>query len=179
MDDFSRGMRTLLLLVMCTLAGSATVAAQESSVRPVDRLALAAYEFGQRRSDHFRDLVAELDRSDVIVHVVTTIELPPGIAGTTRFVALIEGSRYVRVHLAPLLTMKLRVSMLAHELQHACELARSSAASQDGVRALFSAIGRLPGRDDDVFETADAEQSGRTVWEELGGGGLRAHSAER
>jgi len=176
MDQFRHGMRTLSLLVMCTLAGSATVAAQESSVRPVDRLALAAYEFGQRRSDHFRDLVAELDRSDVIVHVVTTHELPPGVAGTTRFVALIEGSRYVRVHLALSLTPKLRVAMLAHELQHACELARSDATSPSAVRDLYLSIGRAATSIEDQFETAVAEQSGRTVWEELGRGQLRAYT---
>jgi hypothetical protein len=172
-------MRTLSLLVICTLVGSATVAAQESSIRPVDRLALAAYELGQQRSDHFRDLVAELDRSDVIVHVVTTHELPPRVAGTTRFVALIQGSRYVRVHLALSLTPKLRVAMLAHELQHACELARSDATSPSAVRDLYLSIGRAVTSIANGFETAVAEQSGRTVWEELGGGGLRADGAER
>jgi hypothetical protein len=172
-------MRTLSLLVMCTLAGGATVAGQESSIRPVDRLALAAYDSGQRRSDHFRDLVAELDKSDVIVHVVTTHELPPGVMGATRFVALIEGSRYVRVHLAQSLTPKLRVAMLAHELQHACELARSDVTTPSAVRDLYLSIGRAATSIENEFETADAEQSGRTVWEELGGGGLRAHGAER
>lgn len=172
-------MRTLFLLVVCTLAGSAGVAGQASSVRPVDRLALAAYESGQRRSDHFRDLIAELDSSDVIVHVVTTHELPPGVVGTTRFVALNEGSRYVRVQLALSLTPKLRVAMLAHELRHACELARSDATSPSAVRDLYLSIGRAAPSIDDAFETADAEQSGRTVWEELAGGGLHPHSAGR
>jgi hypothetical protein len=172
-------MKVFFLFIMCTLVGGVTVTAQGPSVRPLDLLGSAAFDLGQRRSEHFRALVTELQGSDVIVHVVTTPELPLGVVGTTRFVALLEGWRYVRVHLAQSLTPKLRVAMLAHELRHACELARSSAASPDAVRALYRAIGTTPAKIEDFFETADAEQSGWTVWEELGGGGPRAHGAER
>lgn len=140
------------------------------SVRPLDPPAAAAYELGQRRSEQFRALVAELDASDVIVHVVTTHDLPTGIVGTMRFVALIEGVRYVRVQLASTLTARRRAAMLAHELQHARELARSGAVSREAVRALYVEIG-IPARGlEDDFETPEAEQAGRTVWFELGSG---------
>ncbi|MGE0463364.1 MAG: hypothetical protein AB7Q16_18535 [Vicinamibacterales bacterium] len=163
-------LRMLSPFVIACLAATCPVAARAQSIRPLDRLADAAYQLGQRRSGQFRQLVAELDASDVIVHVVTTHEMPAGIKGTTRFVALIEDVRYVRVHLASSLTPKLRAAMLAHELQHACELARSGAASHEAVRALYLAIG-MPGRDlQDVFETSEAEQAGRTTWFELGRG---------
>jgi hypothetical protein len=148
------------------------------SVRPLDLLGSAAFDLRAAPIGHFRALVTELEdqrHRPCRDHP----ELPLGVLGTTRFVALLEGWRYVRVHLAQSLTPKLRVAMLAHELQHACELARSSAASPDAVRALYRAIGTTPTRIEDFFETADAEQSGWTVWEELGGGGLRAHDAER
>lgn len=151
--------------------------ARAQSVRPLDRLADTAYVLGQRRSEQFRQLVAELDASDVIVHVVTTQEMPPGIVGTMRFVALIEGVRYVRVHLSSTLAPKLRAAMLAHELQHACELARSSAASTESVRALYAAIGKAAWGLEHEFETAEAEEMGWTVWAELGGN-LRASPGE-
>lgn len=163
-------LRILSPFVIGLLVAAFPSGARAQSVRPVDRPANAALELGQQRSGQFRELAAELDASDVIVHVVTTHEMPAGIKGTTRFVALIEDVRYVRIHLASSLTPKLRAAMLGHELQHACELARSGAASHQAVRALYLAIG-MPGRDlQDVFETSEAEQAGRTVWFELGGG---------
>ena len=88
------------------------------------------------------------------------------MAGTTRFAGRGGESRYVRIDLSAWLTAKQRVSILAHELQHACEIARSGAGSSGAIDALFRAIGTgatIPGG----FETAQAEAAGRTVWIEL------------
>jgi len=163
-------LRILSPFVISLLVAAFPSGARAQSVRPLDRLAHAAYDLGQRRSDQFRQLVAELDASDVVVHVVTTHEMPAGIKGTTRFVAFIEDVRYVRVQLASSLTPKMRAAMLGHELQHACELARSGADSHEAVRALYVDIG-MPARGlEDDFETPEAEQAGRTVWFQLGSG---------
>ena len=108
--------------------------------------------------------------SDVIVHVVASPSLPTGMMGTMRFVAQIGGARYVRIDLASLAVPDLRVATLAHELQHACEVARSEAGSHDAVRGLYRAIGApVPGARD-AFETDGARRAGADVWSELRSG---------
>ena len=70
------------------------------------------------------------------------------------------------------------MAILAHELQHACEVARSAASSSGGVRALYQGIGRaVPGRAD-VFETADAVRIGDEVRNELRSGRGRLRSVD-
>jgi len=123
--------------------------------------------------------VTELAASDLIVHIVTTATLPPGVSGTTRLVTHLGGARYLRVELASSLTLKMRVAILAHELQHACELARSGARTPNAVRALYQTIGRMADGRAERFETGDAERVGRLVWVELGERRARARTVER
>jgi hypothetical protein len=172
-------MKSLCLLVVSVLVGGPPVAAQAPRIRPLDPLTSAAYERGHRQSARFRALVVELDASDLIVHIVTTAALPPGVFGTTRLVTHLGGARYVRVELASSLTLKMRVSILAHELQHACELAQSGASSPSAVRALYQAIGRMADGRAERFETSDAERVSRLVWVELGEGRARPRTVER
>lgn len=172
-------MKSLCLLVVLFCAGGPSADAQTPRLRPLDPLASAAYERGHRQSERFRALVAELGASDLIVHVVTTTGLPPGVSGATRLVSHLGGTRYVRIELAWSLTSKMRVSILAHELQHACELAQSGASTSNAVRALYQAIGRVADAGAERFETSDAERVGRVVWTELGGGRARARAVER
>jgi hypothetical protein len=110
------------------------------------------------------------------LHVVTTAGFESGLAGTTRFVAQRGGARYLRVDLASTLTPDLQVVILAHELQHACEVARSTAASSRGVRALDHEIGKAVSGHPDMFETAAAVRTGHRVRRELrtGRGGVSA-----
>jgi hypothetical protein len=172
-------MKSLCLLVVSVLIGGPSVAAQSPRIRPLDPLASVAYERGHRQSARFRALVTELDASDLIVHIVTTAALPPGASGTTRLVAHLGGARYVRVELASSLTLKMRVSILAHELQHACELARSGARTPNAVRALYQAMGRMADGRAERFETGEAERVGRLVWVEVGESRARARTEDR
>ncbi len=151
---------------------------QEPHVRALDPVAAGALERGQQRSRRLRELVRELNRSDVIVHVVTTQGLTAGVAGTTRFVARLGGARYLRVDLASTLSFDLQVVILAHELQHACEVARSEASSSGAVRALYQDIGRAVSGHADVFETTDAVRIGAEVRNELRSGRGRLGAAE-
>ena len=61
------------------------------------------------------------------------------------------------------------VAMLAHELQHARELAESGARSSAAVQALYRRIGTGSHGLDDGYETTAAIDAGRRVWNELGG----------
>jgi hypothetical protein len=135
-------MKSLCLLVVSVLVGGPVVAAQAPRIRPLDPVASAAYARGNRQSERFRALVAELDASNLIVHIVTTAGLPSGISGTTRLVAHVGGARYVRIELASSLTGKMRVSILAHGC-NARASSQSDASTPSAVRTLYRAIGKV------------------------------------
>jgi hypothetical protein len=172
-------MKALCALVVSLIVSGVSSAGQAPRVRPLDGVASLAYDRGLRQSETFRALVAELEASNLIVHIVTTTGLPGGVAGTTRFAGRHGGSRYVRIDLAASLSGKGRVSILAHELQHACEIARSDADSRGAVDALYRAIGTIAPLGPSGFETAGAQAAGRTVWGELDARRRRARSVER
>ena len=163
-------MKASCVLVVSMLAGAMTAQAQPlPHVRALDLISTIALERGVHESPRFRALVDELDDSDVIVHVVATPTLPSGVVGTMRFVARLGDTRYVRIDLASLAAPDLRVSTLAHELQHACEVARSAAGSHDAVRALYRAIGRACPESVTPSRPSGARRAGADVWGELRG----------
>ena len=163
-------MKTSCVLGVSMVMVAVTAAAQPlPRVRALDLVATIALERGREESPRFRALVAELEDSDVIVHVVASPTLPAGVIGTMRFVARPGETRYVRIDLAALAGPDLRVATLAHELQHACEIARSTAGSHGDVRDLYRVIGRAVPGVRDAFETDSAQRAGWDVWGELRG----------
>ena len=136
-------------------------------MRPMDAEAAEAFAFGQARSAAFRDLVAGLDTSNVITHVVTGETWFFATSGTTRLVGAGGARRYVRVVLRPHMPVEERAAVLAHELQHVREIAQSKAATQAAMLRLFDAIGRPVHGANNAFETADASDAGMRVWREL------------
>ncbi|HEX6164863.1 MAG TPA: hypothetical protein VFZ31_15960 [Vicinamibacterales bacterium] len=134
------------------------------SARPVDPIAAETLEFALERSPLVRSLIGTLDRSNVIVHIQSSRQLPPGISGTTRFVVTRGGYRYLRIAVATDLPKAARAAILGHELQHAVEVARSDAADGDSLRRLFSKQGEQSGR---YFDTRAAVRVERNVRREL------------
>jgi hypothetical protein len=134
------------------------------SVRPVDALAAELFERALAQSATVHHLVQALEASDVIVHVTTARQMPPGIGGMTRFVTSRGGYRYVRITIAGDLPWQARVALLAHELQHASEIAQSGAGDIGGLRALFGRSGLTEGT---FFETRMAIAIERDVRREL------------
>jgi hypothetical protein len=172
-------MKLSRLALVCSILVCPAWAAEDPRVRRLDPAVALAYEAGYRESSTFRALVAELHASDLIVHVVSSVALPSGVGGTTRFVGTIGGSRYVRIDLASSLTYRSRTAVLGRELHHACEIARSGAASSRAVEALFRVIGRASPVAPGGFETLEAEAAGRLVLAELIAGRGRARSTEQ
>jgi hypothetical protein len=165
-------MKTTGVLVVSMMAAIVVEAAAgpDPHVRALDLIASAALTRGLGESERFRELVDELQASDVIVHILGSPSLPTGTMGTMRFVAQIGGARYVRIDLASLAAPDVRVASLAHELQHACEVARSRAGSHDAIRALYRAIGDQVAGARDAFDTDGARRAGADVWAELRSG---------
>lgn len=135
-------------------------------VRPLDVLSAETLALGLGHSPLMRDLVARLESSDVIVHIQTKT-LPGDVSGTTRLAASTTLYRYVRIVLSRDLTTLARTATLAHELQHADEIAQSRARDARGMQALFSRIGRIVPGSIILFETNAAEKAGWSVWAEL------------
>lgn len=135
--------------------------------RALDPWASESLERGLAHSALVRELVGALEGSNVVVHIETSILMPLGLGGFTKFVAGQHGYRYVRITLARDLSPYNRATVLGHELQHACEIARSTADTGEAVRSLFERLGHAEAKQPDYFETRAALLAGRRVAVEL------------
>ena len=136
------------------------------SARPVDPIAAETLTLALERSATVRALVDTLERSNVVVHIRSSREMPLGIGGTTQFVTSRGGYRYLRITISADLPLRYRSIILAHELQHACEVAQSRADDVAGLRELFARAGHRSG---EYFETRAALDIERHVRLELSG----------
>jgi hypothetical protein len=78
---------------------------------------------GIQRSRTFAGLVADLHRTNVIVYVETSMGLPNDVAGRILFASAAGDQRYLRVQLRATLNRDAMISVIAHELRHALEVA--------------------------------------------------------
>lgn len=153
-------------LAMCVFALIPSLVAAEPRLtpRPLDTLSAEALARAMERSAIARSLVRRLEASNVIVHIESSRTLPLGISGMTRFVASRGGFRYLRITIGTDLPDRARTAILAHELQHACEVADSPADDAEGLRGVFEHQGHRSG---DFFETTAAIATERNVRMEL------------
>ena len=122
-------------------------------------------EGAMARSGTMRGLVARLNCTDAIVYVeITNLPLVP--TARTKLVATVTGARFIRISINSGWGERDRAALLAHELQHALEIAeQTDVRDDDGVRRLYAKIGRSSGRDS--FETDAARDVEWTVRTEL------------
>jgi hypothetical protein len=143
------------MVTMMVLALAITV--QDSSqrhVRATEPRILALIDAGISRSPVFRSLVAALDESDVIVYIEPKI-LRQNLGGYLRHHIVAQGGyRYLRIVIEMQGSQGRLIPLLAHELQHALEIARSPAAL-DARRM------------QEVFERRDVGCGGSTCFETL------------
>ena len=128
--------------------------------RPLDAVATETFERAVSRSALVRSLVATLEGSNVIVHIVSSQSLPAGIGGTTTFITSRGGYRYVRITISNELQKGARAAILGHELKHACEVAESAADDPTEIRELFEREGERNGL---FYETRAAVDTERHV----------------
>ena len=83
---------------------------------------------GVRQSPTLRDLVEQLDNSDVVVYLVIDRSPAPPSAGHISLMAAAGGRRYLRLSLATRYTGWQRIAILGHEVQHAVEIAATTSA---------------------------------------------------
>jgi hypothetical protein len=124
------------------------------------------------RSPTARTVAAQIESEAVVVYVEVRPSMPRG-HGATRLAATTPFARFIRITLAPGSNPDDLAALLAHELQHALEMAQAGVATSDDVRRLYRTIG-----DDRAayvsFETAAAQEVGIRVREELSRAPARA-----
>jgi len=93
-------------------------------------------------SETLRELIDTLQRSDVIVFIAPQVPAKELIWGELHFAASAPGVRYLRVNVKQELSRMQLLEVVAHELQHAAEVAAAShVVSTKTMEALYDRIG--------------------------------------
>ena len=146
-----------------------------SHVRTMDERLRNVIDEGLARSASFRDLVARLDGSDVIVYIERECPMSSRLFGRLTLLGAGGDRRYVNVRIACMLTTTEQIVATGHELRHAVEIAdapyvvdaASLAAEYRRVGFASHAVSRGAG-----YESRAAIDAAQQVWAEL------AHTAE-
>ncbi len=155
------------LLWSATSLGASALPASVPRIRPLGEHAALTVQRGVSHSPTFREIAARLERSDVVVYVSVEPRLPGRCAGATRFVGATPRIRFLHIALDPDLSPKELVALLAHELQHAIEVADAPEVRDlDSFRQYYEQHGF---RDQRVgtYDSQAARETGRRVRAEL------------
>jgi hypothetical protein len=138
--------------------------APAARVRSVDA-AGKLLEQAAARSATVRALLARLAATDVIVYVEITPS-PQVVTARTKLVTATPSARFLRIGVSSVVPPAQMPPLIAHELQHALEIAeREDVRDDEGVRRLYAAIGHQ--HSVDRYETEAAKAVERRVREEL------------
>lgn len=158
----SRSLGPIVTVLLLALAPAAA-AAVPSHIRTTSPELRAVIDAGIDRSPTFRDLVNQLEASDVVVYVSFGRLSNPGIAGQIQFVAAAGGTRYLQI-LVTHLPDPSGLAILGHELRHAVEIAATPSVVDAGSLArCYARIGFKVAPETDRFDTASAVEYGRRV----------------
>ena len=160
------------MVVFMVLALALTT--QESAplhVRTADSTILALIDAGVSGSATFRGLIATLNESDVIVYIAPNLSRP-ALGGFLAHSIVAQGQhRYLRLAVDIAGAKRRLVSLLAHELQHAVEVAQApDARDTQSLERLFSRLTIAFGcAGSNCFETQAAMNVQGIVEQELAG----------
>jgi len=157
-------------ILLATLAGGRCYASdRKAHVRGINRAgwdAGALLAEAARRCPSLRDALAALDKTNVIVLVEFKDVGPRQPPGALHYIGTGHGYRYVQIILFPFARRNEQIATLAHELQHAMEIAADpSVRDQASLRELYRRIGDEV--EDNIFETDLARQAYRLAIGEL------------
>jgi len=127
--------------------------------------AVRLLEVAAAQSAIVRDLIDRLGSTDVIVYLEVT-PVPQTALARTKLVASTANVRFLRIGLKTSLSPLDATPLIAHELQHALEIAeRPDVRDDEAVRRLYRRIGHQHGVDQ--FETDAAGSIERRVRNEI------------
>lgn len=128
-----------------SLGAAGTPVAQDedlSRLRTLDDQLASLVQQGLHESPTFRRLVDDVQQSDLIVYVERHNRFRDGKSGSIQLVGTRGGQRYVRIGLNSALNRRELIVLLAHELQHASELAAAPHVFDDnGMHQFYCSIG--------------------------------------
>ncbi len=157
----------LLALAVIPTAPSAVLESPTRHVRTSYPYVTSLLRDGFSRSPTFARLIMRLEHSDLIVHIETTMTLPPGVEGRLILLPRAHETRYVRIQIGMCQSHADGIALLAHELEHAQELADAPAVSDpSGFVTLYERIGLKSGWRQ--YETEAAQEVQRRVRREIG-----------
>lgn len=166
-------MRYLFVAALCIVVFSAAAVAGTPDggprLRPQGSRVNDALRDGAARSATFRSLLDRISHSDVIVYIAVNPLIKPSLSGSLTWMTSAGGYRYVRASISPDQNSDQMIATVAHELQHALEVAEDPAVtSEDSLVEMYRRIGRQnntasPSR----WETVAAQQTGFQVRREL------------
>lgn len=169
-------MRLLLTLaVLCSLTlPSSAIASTDPAVsggprlRPQSAYVAALLKAGIARSATMRSLVDRIEAGNVIVYIAVNPLLKSNLSGGLTWMTGAGAFRFVRASISRDLTPDQMIATLAHELQHAAEVAEDeSVISEATLVAMYRRIG-VPSRAvAPGFETVAAQEMGFQVRREL------------
>jgi len=168
-----RSRLSVLGATLSIVCGATTAFAAErvSHVHIGDRGLIALMERGLAGSDTFRSVVAGLDAAPIQVFVGCDVLLPDGLSGRLKLLSSVGGVRYVQVGIRCSLSTRRQLSFLAHELQHALEIAdNSEIADADSMESYYADVGFEIHADNNhhrSFETDAAIDTQRRVDREM------------
>jgi hypothetical protein len=141
--------------------------APERRVRAADARVQSLLLDGFRRSPTFASLLVALNKSDVIVYVEKMMTLPKNTMGRLTIVPIPGPQRYLRIQIRAELVSNEAIALIAHEMQHALEVAAClEVRDAGGMIKLYERIGHSSGGEH-VYDTIAAQDTGRQVRREL------------
>jgi hypothetical protein len=141
----------------------------ERRLRAADSRVQEILQDGVRRSSTFAALVAEVNRTDVIVYVERLMTLPKETIGRLTIVPGAQAQRYLRIHIRADLTRNEAIALVGHEMRHALEVAEApDVHDAAGLIRLYRRIGHSSGGEH-TFDTVAAQDTGHQVRRELNG----------
>ena len=94
------------------------------------------------QSPTLRALVEQVEAASILVFVEGDIRMSERLGARLHFVTSVNGVRYVRVDVNCTLAPRRQIALLAHELQHALEIAdRSDILDVEAMESLYEDIG--------------------------------------
>jgi hypothetical protein len=113
-------------------------------VRASNPLVRAWIRNGASESPTLKSLLAELTASDIIVHIELVDRIRDGANGQLYFVTATPTARFLRIEITWVGGRAEMIALIAHELQHAAEVAGASRV-RDSVSLSSFYLGMLPG----------------------------------
>jgi hypothetical protein len=187
MDTFVR--RTLVISSLLAVLFAASLqaapvqtvdsASTDPHIRVLEPCRGSMVEDAARQSPTLQSLVDTLEGSDVIVYVRCVFFKDSTITGRLAFLGAVAGLRYVIVEVRFHEQPSSQVATLAHEMQHAVEVAQAPSIHDSETMAQhYRSIGTAVGRHPLIFETMAARAVAERVHRELSATSVRSRATD-